>query len=205
MEYKDLNDYELVSHVMDSEESIEVLFEKYKPLIYSLAKKLYLDNPNLGLELSDLMQEGMVGFSYALNSYSEHKDTLFFTYAKKCIESKMISMIVGASRLKHQILNNSLSMEAIDSEDFNNSLDRIIGDYSSNPEAIVVDNENVSLLIKSLSNDLTDFESQVFNLKKSGFNYREIAEVLDVTPKQVDNALQRIKNKMRNYLEEHKE
>ncbi|MEI3508568.1 MAG: sigma factor-like helix-turn-helix DNA-binding protein [Bacilli bacterium] len=38
-------------------------------------------------------------------------------------------------------------------------------------------------------------------MKKSGFNYREIAEVLDVDPKKVDNALQRIKAKVRTYLE----
>ncbi len=200
MEYKDLNDFELVSYVADNEEVTDFLFEKYRPLISSLAKKLYKANQNIGLDYNDLVQEGMVGFSTAINTYSEHKDTLFFTYAKKCIESKMISMIVSASRLKHQILNNSLSMEAIDSEEFNNSLDKIIGDKTSNPEDIAIDNENLLELINSLNQEFTDFESQVFDMKKSGFNYREIAEVLDVDPKKVDNALQRIKAKVRTYL-----
>ena len=201
MEYKDLNDFELVSYVAYNEEVTDFLFEKYRPLISSLAKKLYNANQNIGLDYNDLVQEGMVGFSTAINTYSEHKDTLFFTYAKKCIESKMISMIVSASRLKHQILNNSLSMEAIDSEEFNNSLDKIIGDKTSNPEDIAIDNENLLELINSLNQEFTDFESQVFDMKKSGFNYREIAEVLDVDPKKVDNALQRIKAKVRTYLE----
>jgi RNA polymerase sigma factor, sigma-70 family len=201
VEYKDLNDFELVSYVADNEEVTDFLFEKYRPLISSLAKKLYNANQNIGLDYNDLVQEGMVGFSTAINTYSEHKDTLFFTYAKKCIESKMISMIVSASRLKHQILNNSLSMEAIDSEGFNNSLDKIIGDKTSNPEDIAIDNENLLELINSLNQEFTDFESQVFDMKKSGFNYREIAEVLDVDPKKVDNALQRIKAKVRTYLE----
>ncbi len=200
MEYKDFNDFELVSYVMENEEVTDFLFEKYRPLINSLAKKHYNANQNIGLDYNDLVQEGMVGFSTALNTYSEHKDTLFFTYAKKCIESKMISMIVSANRLKHQILNNSLSMEAIDSEEFNNSLDKIIGDRSSNPEDIAIDNENLLELIESLNQEFTDFESQVFGMKKSGFNYREIAEVLDVDPKKVDNALQRIKAKVRAYL-----
>lgn len=201
MEYKDLNDFELVSYVMDNEEATDFLFEKYRPLISSLAKKLYNANQNIGLDYNDLVQEGMVGFSIAINTYSEHKDTLFFTYAKRCIESKMISMIVSASRLKHQILNNSLSMEAIDSEEFNNSLDKIIGDKASNPEDTLIDNENLLELINSLNQEFTDFESQVFDMKKSGFNYREIAEVLDVDSKKVDNALQRIKAKVRTYLE----
>ena len=92
-------------------------------------------------------------------------------------------------------------MEAIDSEEFNNSLDKIIGDKTSNPEDIAIDNENLLELINSLNQEFTDFESQVFDMKKSGFNYREIAEVLDVDPKKVDNALQRIKAKVRTYLE----
>ena len=109
MNYKDLNDYELVSYVMNSEEATDVLFEKYRPLIYSIAKKMYNENQNIGLELNDLVSEGMIGFSIALNTYNEHKDTLFFTYAKKCIESKMYTLIKSSTRLKHQVLNSSIS------------------------------------------------------------------------------------------------
>ena len=202
MEYKDLNDFELVSYVMNNEEVTDVLFEKYRPLINSVAKRLYNDNQNLGLDFNDLVQEGMVGFSIALNTYNEHKDTLFFTYAKKCIESKMYTMIKGANRLKHQILNSSISMDAAFEDNLNSSLDRFIGDNTSNPESVLVDNENVLELIEGVRKEFTDFESQVFDLKKSGFNYREIADVLDVDPKSVDNALQRIKLKIKNYLKD---
>ena len=200
MDYNDLNDYELVSYVMENEEAVDILFEKYRPLIRSIAKKLYDEYPNLGIELNDLIQEGMVGFSLALSTYSEHKDTLFFTYAKKCVESKMFTLIKASNRLKHQVLNNSVSMDAISDEEFNNSLDKIIGDETSNPESIMVDNENVFELIEGVRKEFTDFESQVFDLKKSGFDYKEIAEVLDVDKKKIDNALQRIKAKVRNYL-----
>ncbi len=200
MDYKDLNDFELVSYVMNNEEVADVLFEKYRPLINSVAKRLYNDNENIGIDFNDLVQEGMVGFSIALNTYNEHKDTLFFTYAKKCIESKMYTMIKSAHRLKHQILNSSISMDAIDEDSFNISLDKIIGDNKGNPEQILVDNENVLELIEGVKKEFTEFELQVFDLKKSGFNYKEIALTLDVDPKSVDNALQRVKNKVRNYL-----
>lgn len=205
MEYKDLNDFELVSYVMNNEEVTDVLFEKYRPLINSVAKRLYNDNQNIGLDINDLIQEGMVGFSIAINTYNEHKDTLFFTYAKKCIESKMYSTIKGALRLKHQVLNSSISINALDEDSFNNSLDKIIGDDKSNPESILVDNENVLELIEGVKKEFTEFETQVFELKKSGFNYREIADVLDIDPKSVDNALQRIKLKIKNYLKEKKD
>ena len=185
---------------MSNEEVTDILFEKYRPLINSVAKRLYNDNQNLGLDFNDLVGEGMVGFSIAINTYNEHKDTLFFTYAKKCIESKMYTMIKSASRLKHQILNSSISMDAVNEDSFNNSLDKIIGDNKSNPESILLDNENVIELIEGVRKEFTDFETQVFDLKKSGFNYREIADVLNVDAKSVDNALQRIKAKIKKFL-----
>ena len=200
MEYKDLNDYELVSKVAENEDVTEILFEKYRPLITTVANKLYTTYKPSGIDVSDLIQEGMIGFSMAINTYLEQKDTLFFTYASKCIERKMISSLVSANRQKHKILNNSISMEAIEEGDFL-SLDKIVGDNRTNPEDIAIDNENTIELFEYLKEDLTTFESEVFELKKSGFTYKEIAEVLDVEPKKVDNALQRIKGKIKNYIE----
>ncbi len=200
MKYKELNDYELVSRVNESEEITEILFEKYRPLITKIANKMYTQNSKNGLELNDLINEGMVAFSIAINTYNEHKDTLFYTYAKKCIERKIISLIITANRQKHQILNSSLSMEAMDFNNNTNNIDKIIGDENSNPETILLDVENVNSLIREMMHELTAFESQVFDLKKSGFTYKEISEILGVSPKKIDNAIQRIKTKIKKYL-----
>lgn len=198
MNYEGLNDYELVSYVMNSEEATDILFEKYKPLIYSIASKMYKDN--LGLDLNDVVSAGMVGFSIAINTYNEHKDTLFFTYAKKCIETKIATLLKSATRQKYRILNDSISVEALE-EEFNIDLDKLIGDDRKNPEKIMVDNENLNELIIGIKKELTEFELQVFELKKNGFNYREIAEALGVDTKKIDNAIQRIKVKIKKYLE----
>ena len=105
MNYDEINDYEVLSMVADNEDATELLFKKYKPLIVGLAKKIYNNNQNTGFDLNDLIQEGMIGFSTAINTFDENKDTTFFTYAKTCIERRLISLIKSASRLKHQILN----------------------------------------------------------------------------------------------------
>jgi len=203
MNYKDLNDYELVSKVSESEEVTELLFDKYMPLIKNIARKLYDENRNSGLDFNDLVQEGMIGFSKAINTYNEHKDTLFFTYARKCIEHGIITSIINANRKKHSVLNNSLSMEA-PNKDEDDSIEKFISDKMSDPEAILLDFENVNILTNNLKQELTSFEEQVFDLRKSGFTYREIAEVLNVEPKRVDNALQRMKNKVKEYIENNK-
>lgn len=198
MSYEGLNDYELVSYVMNNEEATDLLFEKYKPLIYSIANKMYKDN--LGLDINDLVSAGMIGFSIAINTYNSHKDNLFFTYAKKCIETKISTLLKSATRKKYHVLNNSLSVEALE-EEFDIDFDKIVGDNTINPENIILDNENVDELIIGIKEKLTDFEKQVFDLKKNGFNYKEIAETLETSPKRIDNAIQRIKTKIKKYLE----
>ena len=113
MNYRSFNDNELLSYICESnEEANTILFKKYEPLINSLAHKMFKYCKNSGLEVNDLIQEGMLGLNLAINHYDEQKDTTFFTFAKKCIERKMISMIMSTKRLKHKILNESLSLEA---------------------------------------------------------------------------------------------
>lgn len=195
MNYKDFNDQELLSFISEnSEDSHEILFEKYKPLIVSTATKMMYSCPNLGLETKDLIQEGYLGLNQAIDTFDDKKDVLFFTYAKTCIESKMVSLIVSSKRLKHRILNESLSFEA--NEEDNNSLETALEDSTLNPENYLIEIESMEELVSQIKDKLTPFESQVFELKINHFSYKEIANILDKDPKAVDNAIQRIKNKI---------
>ena len=199
MNYDEINDYEVLSMVADNEDATELLFKKYKPLIVGLAKKIYNNNQNTGFYLNDLIQEGMIGFSTAINTFDENKDTTFFTYAKTCIERRLISLIKSASRLKHQILNESYSVEDLAQD--NKSLENLLEDSTSNPENKIIDDENTNELIRNIQKQLTPLESAVFELKISGFTYREIADILDKDSKSIDNAISRIKTKVQKYLE----
>ena len=197
--YENLNDYELLDQVADNEFATETLFEKYKPLIYGIAKKAYYTRQNTGLEMNDLIQEGMIGFSIAINTFDDQKKTTFFTYARTCIMRRVNSTIVAANRLKHQILNESISVEILDSE--TNTDNQILSDTKNNPESILIENENVQEIKKIIDSELTEFEKKVCDLKTSGFDYKEIAEILNKTPKSIDNAFSRIKAKIQKSLE----
>ena len=198
MNYDDINDYEVLSIVADNEEATELLFNKYKPLIIGLAKKVYGMAQNTGFDLNDLIQEGMIGFSTAINTFHESKDATFFTYAKTCIERRLYSLIKSANRFKHQILNESYSVEDLAND--NKSLENLLEDSTSNPENKLIDNENAKELIRNIQTQLTSLESAVFELKISGFTYREIAEILGKESKSIDNAISRIKAKVQKYL-----
>ena len=197
--YENLNDYELLDQVADNEFATETLFEKYKPLIYGIAKKAYYTRQNTGLEMNDLIQEGMIGFSIAINTFDDQKKTTFFTYARTCIMRRVNSTIVAANRLKHQILNESISVEILDSE--TNTDNQILSDTKNNPEILLIENENVLEIKKIIDSELTEFEKKVCDLKTSGFDYKEIAEILNKTPKSIDNAFSRIKAKIQKSLE----
>lgn len=201
MNYKDYNDNELLFYISENnEDANEIIYKKYEPLITNTAKKFIKSCENAGLELNDFIQEGMLGLSNAIKEFDESKDVTFFTFAKTCIERKMISLAISSKRQKHKILNESLSLEITDEEGNYSNLEYILGDNKNNPENLIINMENQNELIKKASLVLTDFEMQVFELKINDFGYREIAEVLDKEPKAIDNALQRIKVKLKKSL-----
>ncbi|HPF82745.1 MAG TPA: sigma-70 family RNA polymerase sigma factor [Bacilli bacterium] len=198
MNYKEYNDYELLSYVNDNNEEADVIiYNKYKPLIEQNARKMLKYSKYNGLDLNDLIQEGMLGLSNAIKTFNDSKEASFFTYARTCIERKQISALIGSQRLKHKLLNESLPFETYDKDQEVIELDQIIADNSTNPENILTEYETSEELIQKINSKLTYFEQQVFNLKISGFNYIEIADLLSKSKKQIDNAIQRIKIKIK--------
>lgn len=198
MNYRDFNDNELIAYIKeDNEEANNIIFEKYRPLIAGAASRMFNYCKNSGLELNDLIQEGMLGLNQALNSFDTTRDVTFYTYAKTCIERKIVSLVVSSRRLKHKILNESISIEIYNDNDEFVNLDKLLSDSSTDPETIMFDNEQNNELIDKIKNQLTPFEQQVFELKINNFNYNEIAEILDKDSKSIDNALQRIKIKIK--------
>ena len=148
MNYSDFNDYELIEYANENnEDANNILIKKYEPLIHSIANRMLKSCSYIGLEESDLVQEGMIGLNHAISYFNEQKDIIFYTYAKTCIERRMISTIIAAKRLKHRVLNESISLNA-DNEDI--SFDKILKDESSNPEKIVMDSEETEKLIESI-------------------------------------------------------
>jgi len=202
MKYIDYNDYELLDYISDdNEEARNILFEKYEPLINNISHKMLNYTHNTGLELSDLIQEGMLGLSNAMEHFKESKETLFYTYAKLCIERKILDLVIASRRQKHKVLNESISFEFTDDEGNESNFEYLLKDNSENPEIVLLNDENEEEFIRRAKEQLTPFEQSVFELKINGFDYKEISEILDKTPKAIDNALQRIKTKLKKVLD----
>lgn len=201
MNYRDYDDNELIDYISEnSEEAMDILFKKYEPLIKSIANKMYRYCFNSGLEVSDLVQEGLIGFNTAISTYKDNKEASFYTYAAKCVRNRMISAVVATRRLKQKFLNEAISIHDVDEEE-KLGIENTYIDDSLNPETIFLDIERHNMLVSEIKRSLTDFEEQVFDLKISGFDYKEIASLLDKTPKSIDNTLQRIKQKAKKHMQ----
>lgn len=195
MEYQDLNDYELLSYVSENiEEANDIIMEKYYPLVTSISNKMNKYINNCGVDRVDLIQEGMIGLTNAINSFKDQKDTSFYTYARTCIERSMISFIISVNRKKHQILNESVSYD-----NPNLIIDKVLKD-ENNPLDIMINDSEIKITEEKIKSKLTTFEDQVFSLMLSGFKYKEIADILDKDSKSIDNAIQRIRTKARAVL-----
>ena len=201
MDYTDYNDNELLLYVSENNEAAsEIIFKKYEPLIKALSNKMFKYCYGTSLELSDLYQEGMLALDLAINSFDEQKNIRFSTYVRLCIQRRIGTTILSARRLKHKILNDSFSLEC--SEDEKYKMDILLKDLKSNPENVLIENEQNKTFLNNLKDQLTDLEENVLNLKLAGFSYDEIAQLLDKNRKCIDNSVQRLRLKAKNVIKE---
>jgi len=196
--YKEYNDYELLYYISEkNEDASDILLKKYDPLIISIAKNLYKSIEGTGIEISDLIQEGRLGLFNASDTFSESKDTLFYTYAKTCIERKMYDLLKSVNRNKNKILNNSIPIEIDDEKGEYKSLDYLLKDDKENPEKLLIEEENKTEKFDIINSKLNEFEIRVLELKLDGYDNKEIASITNTDYKKIDNTLQRIKQKLK--------
>lgn len=203
--YKECSDEELILRLRDGEGTItDYIMDKYKNLVRSKAKSMYI----LGADRDDLIQEGMIGLFKAVRDYDAGRDASFFTFADLCVSRQMYTAIQAAGRQKHTPLNTYISLYAGSAEpdaDGREGEWELAGSMLSqperNPEELLIDRENVERLEKTIEKELSSFEKQVLDLYITGMKYSQIARVLGRDEKSTDNALQRIKSKLKKAIQ----
>lgn len=199
-EYQQYSDEELMMHLRDGESGImDFIMNKYKNLVKSKAKSMYI----LGADSDDLIQEGMIGLFKAVRDFDSGRDASFFTFADLCISRQIYTAVQASRRQKHIPLNTYISLYATAKEESGWSgddtalVDILALNPEQSPEEMVIDKENVEQLERTIEKELSSFEKQVLDLYLIGMSYTQIAKVLGRDEKSTDNALQRIKAKLR--------
>ena len=179
----DLSDEFLVLKAQNgSEQSFNILVNRYYPLI---RKKAY---GFLSADNDDLIQEGLLGLWSAVQSYRQDKSTSFKTYASKCMDNRMISKSKKGKSKKTVPAEQLIYLDSDDSKQIENN---------KNPEQSFIEQESYMNAVKRIRAVLSDRELKILSYYLSGYTYVQIGKILSCDTKSIDNAIQRVRRKLR--------
>lgn len=183
------NDYELVYLAQEgNEDAINLLYQKYKPIIVKKSKNAIILATHHGIDINDIMQEGFIGFDEAIRGFSQNETASFYTFAMLCVDRKIANYLRKTTGSRGKVLNDAVAIDE--------TLEKVLGDGTNIESKIMgkdTDNE-LTIIIREI---LTDFERKVFDLKIKGYCFEEIANVLNKDVKSIYNTFQRIKMKIK--------
>jgi len=202
MEKKDLeliDENEIIYRAQNGDKEAELhLLQKYRKNVLVRTRSYFL----VGGDNEDLIQEGMIGLFRAIWDYRDDRNAQFSTFANLCIERQIQTAISSANRQKHLPLNNSVSIYSSISEEEPRLIiiDQLMDRKIVEPGVKLIREEELQQLIEDVRRELSKFEKKVLSYYIKGASYHEISMALACGSKSVDNALQRIKKKIRKQL-----
>ena len=186
MEY---NDYELVYMVKEDEEALNYMIKKYEPLFRSFAYSFVKKHKYKGLDPEDIVQHLRITLCYAIDRYDSQRDVLFYSFLLTCLKRSVANFT--RKQLNKPDCYNYMDLDNYDNlEEFKSSFDMY--DY-------YIDSEYEKEII-NFKNSLSTLDAQIFELRYNGFSYGDIASLLEINEKKVDNQLLKIRKKLEKYL-----
>lgn len=169
-------------------EGNEPAFRQLVGRFFLTLRKKAADSAGCPADVDDLVQEGLIALHYAVCTYDENGGASFATYANVCIRNRIVSAVRREKSLKNRLNGSASSIEQA-------------GDVPALPECdplnAVIFNEELRLLEAFLRKELSPVESEVLEAYLEGLSYDEIAVRLGITKKACDNAMQRVRRKLR--------
>lgn len=135
------------------------------------------------LDSDDFVQEGMLGFLRAVDTYDFSRGVPFEAYAFRCMQNS-INTAAGISRNEIPVGMGSEFTEVSDEEE--------------DPLKQILAGEHLNEVLNACEITLSDVEKTVVFFRAGGMSYEEIGKRLNMSAKSVDNALQRARKKLKN-------
>ena len=169
-----------INRVKAGEEAyFEQLLSKYNALINSMAKK-YSDMCTTSPQYDDFLQEAKMAFYNSVLSYKEEAGITFGAYAKVCIRNRLVSCVRvhnSKKRQKRSDTKNNYDLE--------------------NPQDTLIVRELEKKLFSLAQDCLSPYEKKIFGYYIAGERAKEISEKVLRSEKSVNNAIYRIKAKLK--------
>jgi len=178
--------------VTGDSEAEQQLVRRYNRLVRICARPYFL----AGGDGEDLIQEGMMGLLAAIRQYDPAGGAAFKTYAELCVKRRLYTAIKLASRNKHVPLNTYIPIESVTFDEASSQAAYFLRDM----EEQILARERADELKNALTVRLSRFEAEILELFLDGLSYQEMASRVSRSQKAVDNAIQRIRRKLAQYL-----
>lgn len=194
--YEKMSDDLLVSLAQRGKESAQnYLINKYQYLVHFKARSYFLH----GADHDDTIQEGMIGLYKAIRDYRNSKLCSFRSFALLCITRQIITAVKTATRKKHTPLNSyaSLNANVFDEDASSTLLDVMTSSRAEDPLDLFIVEEEIDNIKKVMRDVLSELEWNVLVAYVDGKSYQEIAVQLNKHTKVIDNALYRVKLKLK--------
>lgn len=193
--YRELDDNELIYMIQDNDDYVEIMLEKYKPLIVKICKKYQKRGKEIGYELDDLIQVANIGLLEAIHSYKDDKNSLFFTFLTRCIDNKLKTELRNQQTNKKVTLNKAISYDEIIPGTTKTFLETIPDKSLLNPfEYLLIDQEEIEYT--KFLNSLPFEVAVIYELKNTGFTLDEISMFLEIDKKTISRLLSTVKKRV---------
>ncbi|HEY2813923.1 MAG TPA: RNA polymerase sporulation sigma factor SigH [Acidimicrobiales bacterium] len=198
----ELPDDELAARFQQGDRlALETLIARYRRFARAKSRGYFL----VGGDADDIEQEALIGLYKASRDFRPEHQASFRAFAELCITRQIITAIKTATRQKHQPLNQYVSISGARGGDDpgERSVEELLhAHHDGDPADTVVSGERMETIRSSMAQMLSGLEVDVLKLYVEGKSYQEIGEQLGRHVKSIDNALQRIKRKLDQHLQD---
>ncbi len=182
------SDEQLVARAKDGDdEALTALIQRYAPFVRMRAGAYGVKE----LDADDLYQEGMIALLTSVRNYCAGLNSSFRTFASVCINNKLNSALRAHMREKNAPMRGYLSLSEPEVPE------EALTAHTLDPEQLVIQSEETDARNRRIETLLSLFERQVLKLYLSSYSYEEMSKQLGSSTKAVDNALQRVRRKLR--------
>ncbi len=175
-----LSDLQLLSMILRRDDAMRALLMRYLPTVRRWVVRLGIPSG----EREDACQEGLMAVVDAARHYTAQKGVSFGAYAGVCVKNRIISF----KRERDAVSQGTVA-----------DLEPLAADQSAQPEETALRRAQIDAVRKAAAVRLTARERQVLLLLMEGYRYSEIAEQTKTTVKSVNNTMQRVRKKLRQY------
>lgn len=178
----------------NNEDARDYAYQKFSPLIHKEINRFKKRALALGIDISDLSQEAMLGFSYALNNFKDDEEAKFITFATLCIRRRLMNYTEKFETAKCKIMHDSLALDSTFEDD--KSIGETI-EGGTDPLRDIITSETLLEVSKTFKEKLSENEKTAILYDLEGRSVEEIAELMNMTPKQIYNLVFRARKKLK--------